>query len=132
MSDWNARVIEEFRENGGVVGGVFEGRPLLLLHTTGAKTGQERVSPLMYRDEGRRIFVFASRGGSPTNPDWFHNLQANPQVTYEIGTEIRSARAIEIVGDERVGIYARHASAFPVFAEYQARTDRMIPVIELV
>lgn len=132
MSDWNKRIIEDFRENGGVVGGGFEGRPLLLLHTTGARTGHERVSPLMYRDEGGRIFVFASRGGSPTNPDWYHNLRANPQVTYEIGTETRTARAVEVVGDERDGVYARHASAFPMFAEYQEKTDREIPVIELV
>lgn len=86
----------------------------------------------MYREEAGRIYVFASRGGSPANPGWYHNLRANPQVTYEIGTEIRSARAVEVNGAERDGIYARHASAFPMFAEYQEKTDRTIPVIELV
>ena len=91
MSDWNAGIIEEFRANEGRVGGNFEGAPLLLLHTTGAKSGQERVSPVMYQDlGGGPVAVFASKAGAPDNPDWFHNVKANPDVTAEIGSETRS------------------------------------------
>src|SRR5215469_18297866 len=86
-NDWNAKIIAEFRANGGKVGGAFEGAPLLLLHTTGAKTGQERVNPVMYRQVGGNYAVFASKAGAPTHPDWYHNLVANPAVTAEIGTQ---------------------------------------------
>ena len=87
MSDWNTAIIDEFRASGGKVGGNFAGAPLLLLHTTGAKTGQERVNPMMYRQVGDNLAVFASKAGAPTNPDWYHNLVANPAVTAEIGTQ---------------------------------------------
>jgi deazaflavin-dependent oxidoreductase (nitroreductase family) len=131
MSDANRRIIEEFRANHGDVGGPFEGRPLLLLHTKGARSGSERVTPLTYLEEDGRIFVFASRGGSDHHPDWYHNLVATPAVTYEIGDEVRSATARAVEGSERDRIYARQAAAWSVFARYEAGTERRIPVIEL-
>jgi len=131
MDDFNAKIIEEFRANNGVVGGPFEGSPLLLLTTTGAKSGQLRVCPTVYRREGERMFVFASKAGAPTNPDWYHNLVAHPEVTVEAGAERFSARASVITGPERERIYAAHAADFPGFAEYQEKTDRIIPVVEL-
>lgn len=132
MSEWNAKVIEEFRANDGKVGGWFADKSMLILHTTGARSGLERLSPLVYREEGDRAFIFASKGGSHTNPDWYHNLTANPTVTVEIGADTSSAKAVEIVGDERDAIYARQAAAIDNFATYQAGTDRTIPVIELI
>src|SRR5919112_1541793 len=87
MSDWNAKIIEEFRSNAGKVGGPFEGRPMLLLHSTGARTGAERVHPVVYQADGDRWVVFASKGGADTNPDWFHNLRANPDASIEVGTD---------------------------------------------
>lgn len=132
MSDWNAKFIEEFRANAGQVGGFFANKPVLILHTTGARSGIGRLAPLVYRKEDDRVFVFASKGGSHSHPDWYHNLKANPAVTVEIGADTVSATAAEIVGDERDAIYARHAAVIPNFAEYQAGTDRTIPVIELV
>jgi deazaflavin-dependent oxidoreductase (nitroreductase family) len=131
-SDWNAKIIEEFRANEGKVGGQFEGAPLLLLHTTGAKSGLERVSPMMYRDEDGRLFVFASKAGADTDPDWFRNLQKTPAVTVELGTDTFSATAQPLPEDERASVYARQAEKFPGFAEYQAKTTRVIPVVELV
>jgi len=132
VSDWNANVIDEFRANDGKVGGWFEDKPLLILHTTGARSGLERLNPLVYRQEGERVFIFASKGGSHSHPDWYYNLKANPTVSVEIGAGTFSAAAGEVVGDERDAIYARHAAAIENFAEYQAGTDRTIPVIELV
>ena len=135
FDDMNRQVIEEFRANDGVVdtaaGGFFKGKPMLLLHTTGARTGAERVNPLMYLDEGDRRYVFASKGGAPDNPDWFHNLRANPDVTVELGTESYPARAAVVTGDERERIYAEQARAFPQFGEYEQKTTRKIPVIAL-
>lgn len=131
MSDWNANVIEEFRGNEGAVGGVFEGRPMLILHTTGAKSGQERLAPLVYRSEGERVFVFASKGGADTHPDWYHNIKANPDVTVEIGSDTRPMTASVVEQDERDDIFARQAAEWRNFAEYQAGTDRIIPVVEL-
>ena len=132
MSDWNANVIEEFRANDGKVGGWFDDKKVLLLHTTGARSGLERLTPLVYREEDDRVFVFASKGGSHSHPDWYHNLKANPTVSLEIGANSSSATAVEIVGNERDAIYARQAQALENFAEYQAATDRTIPVIELI
>jgi deazaflavin-dependent oxidoreductase (nitroreductase family) len=132
VSDWNAQVIDEFRANDGKVGGWFADKDLLILHTTGARSGIERLSPLVYRQEGDRIFVFASKGGSDTNPAWYHNLIAHPEVAVEIGSDTSSATAAEIVGEERDAIYGRQAAAISNFAEYQAGTDRTIPVVELV
>jgi deazaflavin-dependent oxidoreductase (nitroreductase family) len=132
INDWNAKVVEEFRANLGVVGGAFEGAPVLLLHTKGAKSGRERVNPMMYLDEGGRIYVFASKAGADTNPDWFHNLVANPTVTFEIGSDTLLANAVPVVGAERDRIYGVQAGRFPGFDEYQAKTSRVIPVVELV
>ncbi len=131
-NDWNRKIIEEFRSSGGRVGGQFEGAPILLLTTTGARTGKAHTSPMMYLAEGDRTFVFASKAGAPTNPDWYHNLKANPSVTAEIGNETVSARAEEVVGPERDRIYAQQSERFPGFAEYQEKTTRTIPVVELV
>ena len=132
MNDWNRKIVEEFRSNEGQVGGQFEGAPILLLTTTGARSGQPRIAPMMYLLEGEHIYVFASKAGAPTNPDWYHNLKANPTVTVEMGTETRSARAEEVSGPERDRIYAEQAGRYPGFAEYQEKTTRTIPVIELV
>lgn len=132
LNDWNAKVIEEFRANEGKVGGNFEGAPVLLLHTTGAKSGAERVNPMMYLNEGGRIYVFASKAGADSHPDWYHNLLANPQVSLELGAERFDAKALNVVGAARGRVYAKQASRFPGFAEYQEKTTRIIPVVELV
>jgi deazaflavin-dependent oxidoreductase (nitroreductase family) len=131
MNDWNAKIIEEFRANDGKVGGPFDGWPLLLLHTTGAKSGAERINPMVCLQFEDRLFVFASKAGAPTSPDWYHNLVANPEVSVEIGTERFAARATALQGDERTRIYDEQASRYPTFAEYQEKTDRVIPVVEL-
>lgn len=130
-NDWNARIIEEFRANDGKVGGQFEGAPLLLLHTTGAKSGQERVNPVMYQRVGEDYAVFASKAGAPTNPDWFHNLRAHPDATIEVGTETLAVRARVAEGDEREQIWTRQKQAYPGFADYEASTSREIPVVIL-
>ncbi len=100
-NDWNRQTIEAFRANGGKVGGMWEGRPLLLLTTTGAKSGQRRTNPVMYMRDGDRLLVFASKGGAPTNPDWYHNLLAHPEVTAEVGGETYDAIATPLTGEER-------------------------------
>ena len=130
--DWNVAVIAEFRANGGEVGGNFEGAPLLLLHTTGARTGKERVSPMMYRDLGNgSIAVFASKAGADTHPDWYHNISAHPDVTAEIGMATRGFRARTASGDERAPIWDKQKADYPGFVEYEARTTRQIPVVIL-
>ena len=131
MSDWNAAIIDEFRANGGKVGGQFEGAPMLLLHTTGAKTGKERVNPLVYATDGDNLVVFASKAGAPTHPDWYHNLVANPDVTAEVATDTVLMRARVAEGDERERIWSRQVQVMPGFAEYQANTSRTIPVVVL-
>ena len=131
MSDWNQAIIEEFRANGGVVGGPFEGRPLLLLHTTGARTGRDRVTPLTYLAHDDRLFVFASNAGSDRHPGWYHNVLAHPAVTYEIGDETRSAVARPLRGAERQEVYDRQVAVWAIFGRYEADTDRQIPVVEL-
>jgi len=130
-NDFNTQVIEEFRQNGGKVGGQFDGAPLLLLTTIGAKSGQPRTCPMMYRPEGERLFVFASKAGAPTNPDWYHNLVAHPEVTVEVGSERFTADAAVVGGAERDRIYAVQAAEYPGFADYQEKTDRIIPVVAL-
>ena len=132
MHDWNARIIEEFRAHEGNVGGNFEGAPVLLLHTTGAKSGVQRVNPMMYLNENGRIYVFASKAGADSHPDWFYNLLATPQVAVELGSETFDAMAVNITGDERTRIYAQQVIRFPGFGEYQEKTARVIPVVELV
>ncbi len=130
-TDFNARIIEEFRANQGHVGGRFEGSTLLLLHHTGAKTGRERVNPLAYMRDGDRYVIFASKAGAPTNPDWYHNLKAHPEATIEVGTEMVPVRAQEATGEERERLFAAQATRSPQFAEYQAKAGRLIPVIAL-
>ena len=129
--DWNKRIIEEFRANQGKVGGMFEGTPILLLHHTGARSGKVRVNPLAYQASGDRLAVFASKGGAPTNPDWFHNLKANPRATVEVGTETRDVRARVAEGEEREKIWSRQKEIMPGFAGYETKTTRQIPVIIL-
>ena len=131
-SDWNRKVVAEFRANEGRVGGHFQGAPVLLLHTTGRKTGTERVNPMMYLAQDGRTFVFASKSGAPSNPDWYKNLLANPQVTVELGARTFPATAVPVTGPERDAIYAEQARRYPGFAEYQTKTDRVIPVVELI
>jgi deazaflavin-dependent oxidoreductase (nitroreductase family) len=131
MSDWNAAIIEEFRANGGKVGGNFEGAPLLLLHSTGAKSGQDRVAPVMYQQVGDDLAIFASKAGAPDNPDWFHNLKANPTASVEVGTETVPVTARVAEGDERDRIWEAQKAAYPGFAEYEEKTDRVIPVVIL-
>lgn len=131
-NDWNARIIEEFRANQGKVGGQFQGAPVLLLHTVGAKTRARRVNPMMYLEEDGRLFVFASKAGADTHPDWFHNLVADARVHVEVGTEKFDATAVPVHGAERDRLYAIQAERYPGFAEYQAKTNRVIPVVELV
>lgn len=131
MSDFNTAVIEEFRANHGKVGGNFEGAPLLLLHSVGAKSGEVRVNPMMYLPDGDRFLVFASKAGAPTNPDWCHNLKANPEATIEVGDEVIEVRAEELPRAERDEKYAEQAARYPGFADYERKTDRVIPVVAL-
>ena len=130
-NEFNRKLIEEFRANGGKVGGMFAGAPLLLLTTTGAKTGQPRVAPLAYTTDNGRLVVIASKGGAPTHPDWFHNLRANPDVTVEVGMETFPARATIPAGAERQRLFEQMAAQMPNFAEYQRNTTRQIPVVVL-
>lgn len=131
MNDWNNKIIEEFRANGGKVGGPFEGAPILLLHTTGAKSGQERVHPMMYRPTDGGYAVFASKAGAPTDPAWYHNLVANPDVQAEIGPQTLALRA-RVAGDaEREPIWTAQKTEYPGFQEYEENTTRQIPVVIL-
>ena len=130
--NWNTKIIEEFRASGGQLGGGFAGAPVLLLHTTGARTGADRVNPMMYLEDDGRRFVFASKAGAPTNPDWYHNLLANPAVTAEIGADTFEFTAQPVTGDERDRIFAEQAGRYPGFAGYAEKTTRVIPVVELI
>jgi deazaflavin-dependent oxidoreductase (nitroreductase family) len=129
---YNARNIEEFRANGGKLGGNFEGAPVLLLTTTGAKSGEPRTSPMMYLPADGHVYVFASNAGRDTHPLWYLNIVSNPAVTVELGERTYAATANEITGDERDRVYDLQATLYPGFAEYQAGTTRVIPVIDLV
>jgi deazaflavin-dependent oxidoreductase (nitroreductase family) len=131
MSDWNTQIIEEFRANGGKVGGQFEGAPLLLLHSTGAKSGQARVNPMMYQADGDNFAVFASKAGAPTNPDWYHNLVANPRAAVEVGDTTVNVVARVAEGADRERLWSRQKELYPGFADYEAKTTREIPVIIL-
>jgi deazaflavin-dependent oxidoreductase (nitroreductase family) len=134
MSDvnaWNATIIAEFHANKGKVGGQFAGTPLLLLHTTGAKTGNVRINPLAYTKDNERFVVIASKGGAPTNPDWLYNILTNPTVTVEVGTEQFQARATVAAEPERTRLFEQMASRMPGFAQYQRNTVRTIPVVVL-
>jgi deazaflavin-dependent oxidoreductase (nitroreductase family) len=131
MSDWNDKVIAEFRANEGRVGGNFEGAPLLLLHSTGAKSGQERVNPMMYQAVGDGYAVFASKSGADTDPDWFFNLKAHPEARIEVGTETLDVTARVLDAEEREPIWETQKERYPGFADYETKTDRVIPVVML-
>jgi len=129
--DFNQQVISEFRANGGVVGGPFAGAAMILLTHTGAKSGIQRTTPLVCSRDGDDVIVVASMGGAPTNPQWYHNMIANPLVTVELGTETFQAKVIEAPGAERDRLFAAQATIMPNFDEYQAKTSRVIPVLIL-
>ena len=131
MADHNAPIIEEFRANGGRVGGFFEGASLLILHTKGAKTGRPQTVVLNHLPDGDRFVVFGTKGGAPMDPDWVRNVLADPSPTVETGTETIAVRAAEITGPERDELYARQVELRPVFGEYPKKTSRTIPVIGL-
>jgi deazaflavin-dependent oxidoreductase (nitroreductase family) len=133
MADFNQEIIEEFRANGGRVGGRFEGAPLLLLHHRGAKSGKEYVNPLMYQDlGGGSLAIFASKGGAPTNPDWFHNLRANPNAKIELGADTVDVVARVASDEDRDRIWEAQKRAYPNFAEYERSAGgRTIPVVVL-
>ncbi len=131
IHDFNRAIIEEFRANGGKVGGPFEGAPVLLLTTTGAKSGERRTTPVMYLPDGERMVIFASKGGAPTNPAWYHNLLANPTATVEVGSDTVDATAVVTTGEERDRLFDRQAGLYQQFAEYAQKTTRQIPVIAL-
>ncbi|WP_344336472.1 nitroreductase family deazaflavin-dependent oxidoreductase, partial [Kitasatospora putterlickiae] len=133
---WNERIIKEFRENNGKVGGAFEGTPMVVLTTAGRRTGRPHTNPVVYLPDGARYLVFASNAGGPEHPDWFHNLVASPQVTMEIGTEEGrvkpfATRAVVLEGEERDRLYERQSTLRPAFREYQEKTTRVIPVVAL-
>jgi deazaflavin-dependent oxidoreductase (nitroreductase family) len=130
-NDWNQQIIDEFHANEGRVGGIFEGTPLLLLHHTGAKSGETRVNPLAYRSDNGNYVIYASKAGADTNPAWYHNLKANPQASIEVGTDQFDVIASEAEGDERDRLYNAQAEAHPQFGGYQEKTTRIIPVILL-
>jgi len=127
----NIAIIKEFRANAGKVGGPFSGRSLLLLHTVGAKTGQQRINPVAYITDGDRLVIIASKGGAPTSPDWYHNILAHPLVTVEVGTEQFQVMATISAEPERTRLYDKMVELMPGFGEYRQKTTRVIPVIVL-
>ncbi len=131
MDDFNKKIVEEFRSSQGKVGGVFAGMDLLLVTTKGAKTGKEIVIPVAYTKDADRFVIVASKGGAPTNPGWYYNLLAHPEVTVEVGNEKFHARATNITGDERERLFNQHAQKYPTFNEYKAKTTRVLPVFLL-
>ena len=134
MSDYNAGIIEEFRANEGRVGGYFEGAPMVIVHHRGRRTRQERVNPMVYLPDEHdpdTIYVFATKGGAPKHPDWYWNLTSAGRARVERGTDEYDVTVSEITGEERDRLYAEQARRFPGFAEYQAKTERIIPVVAL-
>ncbi len=132
MNDFNQQVIDEFRANDGKVGGMFEGMPMLILHNTGRKSGQERLNPLAYQQLENGWAIFASKAGAPTHPDWYHNVVANPDATIEIGADTVEVTASVAEGAERDEIWEKQKSNVPTFAEYEEKADgRVIPVVIL-
>lgn len=129
--DWNSNIIAEFRANQGRIGGQFEGAPMLLLHSIGAKSGAERVNPLMYQATNAGLAVFASKAGADSNPDWYYNLLAHPDVRIEVGTEALDVHARVADADERAVVWAAQKRAYPGFADYERKTSRVIPVVIL-
>src|SRR5438445_8762317 len=130
-TDFNAHTIAEFSSNHGKVGGYFKGAPLLLLHTIGARSGKPRINPVMYLQDGKRYLVFASKGGADTNPDWYYNLKAHPDIQIEVGDETIDVHADELLGAERKSLFNRKATVYPARAIYQRQTMRIIHVIAL-
>jgi len=128
---FNLKVIDEFRANGGKVGKPFEGMPMVLLTVTGAKSGKTYTTPLVYSKDGNRFVIIASMAGAPNNPDWYHNIKANPTVTLEIGTERFQAKATVTSGEERERLFNAQAAIMPVFNDYRKKTTRQIPVFAL-
>jgi deazaflavin-dependent oxidoreductase (nitroreductase family) len=131
FNEWNRKIIDEFRANKGKVGGMFEGKTLLLLHTKGAKSGEERINPVAYVRDGERFVVIASKAGAPTNPDWYHNLVATPELTVEVGTEKFRVHAAVTEEPERTRLYNKMVEMMPGFDDYRRKTTRKIPVIVL-
>ena len=131
VNAWNHSIIEEFRANAGVVGGPFEGATLLLLHSTGAKSGQPRLNPLAYFGIDGKVFIVGSKAGHDTNPDWVYNLRANPGARIEIGTDSYDVTARELPTAEREAVFAKVVAVAPGFGEYQDKTSRVIPIFEL-
>ena len=129
MSDWNIQIVDEFRGNDGIVG-MFDGR-VLLLHSTGAKSGQVRLNPLAYQAVGDSYAIFASKGGAPSNPDWYYNLLANPKASIEVGSETVEVIARIVDGDERKQIWSEQKERYPQYGDYEAATSRQIPVVVL-
>ena len=130
-NDWNTQIIEEFRANKGKVGGQLAGAPLLILHTIGSKSGEERETPLLYREHGDDLVIFASYAGADVHPAWYHNLVAHPEATVEIGTETRTVRARVAEPEERDRLWEWNKQDYPGFGDYEAKTDRVIPVLVL-
>lgn len=130
-NDWNTKIIDEFRANEGRVGGSFEGAPMVLLTTTGARSGRSHTTPLLPLVEDDRVYVFASMGGAPKHPAWYFNLLAHPEVIVERGTDKYAAKAMVVTGGERDRVFARQVALRPQFGEYQQKTRRTIPVVEL-
>jgi deazaflavin-dependent oxidoreductase (nitroreductase family) len=131
MVDFNQQVIDEFRQNDGKVAGMFDGKAMILVHHVGAKSGEARIAPLVYLPDGDRFVVFASKGGAPENPGWYHNLKAHPETEVEVGGSRYAVVAEEATGDERERLYAAQVAVEPQFGDYQEKTDRKIPVIVL-
>lgn len=131
FNDFNKQIMDEFHANAGKVGGRFQGADLLILTSTGARTGKTRWNPLVYTKDGDRFVIVASKGGAPTNPDWYHNLVANPSAVIEVGSEVMSVEASVATGAERDRLYAQHAAKMPQFLEYAKNTRRTIPVVVL-
>jgi len=129
--DFNAKNIADFRENHGRVGGPFEGAPLLILHTVGAKSGQPRTNIMMYLQDGDRYLIFASNAGADSHPAWYHNVSANPDVRIEVGDDTFDVVATDLEGAERDEKYAEQARRYPGFGEYEEKTSRTIPVVAL-
>lgn len=131
MTDWNTGIINEFRSNEGRVGNMFEGAPMVLITTTGAKSGRKRVTPLMCLPDGQDLLIFASAAGAPSSPAWFHNIVAHPDIVVEYGPDTFDAHAEVVERSERDRLYATQAERYPQFAEYETKTTRVIPVVRL-
>ena len=129
--DRNQKIIEEFRANAGKVGGYFEGAPMILVHHVGARSGTERVNPLVYLPDGDDMVIAATKGGAPSHPDWYHNLKAHPRIVAEVGTETFPVEAAEVTGEERDGLWRRLVEMRPGFGEYESKTTRVFPLFRL-